>query len=80
MSEPTPTSLWCSSDGANELWAIVQARLRDGDSNFELALGHLRYEALRKLTPLQFAALHKRNLAGENFDEMVDVLVLHKIP
>jgi len=52
----------------------------DQHNSTELAIGHLRYEALRRLTPLQFTALHKRNLAGENFDEMVDCLVLHKIP
>ena len=41
----------------------------------ELALVFLRYEALRKLNPRQFTELHKRNLAGEFFDEMVDKLV-----
>ena len=42
----------------------------------ELALGFLRYEALRKLTPRKFSELHVRNLRGENFDEMVDKLVV----
>lgn len=41
----------------------------------ELALGFLRYEALRKLHPRQFSELHARNLAGENFDDMVTKLV-----
>lgn len=40
----------------------------------ELALGFIRYETLRKLNPRQFAELHKRNLAGEFFDGMVDQL------
>jgi len=35
----------------------------------------MRYRALRQLNPRQFAALCKRNLKGENFDEMVDSLV-----
>lgn len=43
-----------------------------------LALGYLRYEALRKLAPRQFSDLHKRNLKGENFDAMVDEMVLSK--
>lgn len=33
-----------------------------------------RYEKLRKLNVRQFTELHKRNLSGENFDEMVDKL------
>lgn len=37
----------------------------------ELALGWLRYEALRRLNPRQFAELHRRNLAGERFDDLV---------
>lgn len=42
----------------------------------ELAIGWMRYKALRALTPSQFAALHRRNLAGERFDDMVDELVV----
>ena len=38
----------------------------------ELALDHLRYMALRKLKPRQFAYLNKLNLDGRNFDDMVD--------
>ena len=37
--------------------------------------GFLRYEALRKLNIVEFAALYTRNLAGENFDSMVDELI-----
>ena len=40
----------------------------------ELALDHLRYMALRKLKPRQFAYLNKLNLDGRNFDDMVDVI------
>lgn len=46
------------------------------NSRAELAIGHLRYEALRRLSPLQFTSLCRRNLAGERFDDMVDELVL----
>ena len=42
----------------------------------ELALGYLRYEAIRKLNDTQFARLHCRNVLGENFDKMVDEMVL----
>ena len=37
----------------------------------ELALGWLRYETLRRLSPSQCVELNNRNLSGENFDEMI---------
>jgi len=37
----------------------------------ELALGFLRYEALRIMNPRQFAEFHARNLKGERFDDIV---------
>jgi hypothetical protein len=43
-----------------------------------LAIGWLRYEALRSLQPRQHAELHRRNLAGERFDDMVDALVIER--
>ena len=49
-----------------------------GRSTDELALGYLRYEALRKLSPRQFDVIHMRNTGGkyERFDDMIDELVL----
>lgn len=46
----------------------------------EVRLAHasIRYEALRRLGPVKFAALHERNLAGENFDGMVDQIAVHQ--
>ena len=41
----------------------------------ELALGFVRYEALRKVSPRQHAELHRRNLAGEHFNDLVDELI-----
>ncbi len=40
----------------------------------ELAIGYLRYEALRKLNPRQFAEICLKNLQGENFDALIDKL------
>jgi len=37
-------------------------------------LGFDRYEKARKLNPRQWGELHERNLAGENFDGMIDAL------
>lgn len=48
----------------------------EGKSKTDLALGYLRYEALRKLTPRQFSELYMRNLKGENFDQMINELIV----
>jgi len=37
----------------------------------ELALGYLRYEAVRKMSARTFGELCKRNLDGERFDDLV---------
>jgi hypothetical protein len=37
----------------------------------ELAVGFLRYEALRRVRLRQFAEFQERNLAGERFDDIV---------
>ncbi len=42
----------------------------------EICVGFLRYEAVRKLHPKQFADLCARNLNGFQFDDLVDELVL----
>lgn len=49
----------------------------------ELALGWLRYECVRKLNARAFAELCKRNISGENFDNIVtsaiaDWKLMHK--
>jgi hypothetical protein len=42
----------------------------------ELALGYLRYEALRKLGPHKYAELCRKNIReGRRFDDMVDELI-----
>jgi len=57
-----------------KLWEFI-IEAEECYSPDELALGWLRYEALRKLTPSQYAELCKRNLNGENFDQMVTELI-----
>ena len=37
----------------------------------DLAIGFLRYEALRRMNPRQFSEFHARNLKGERFDDIV---------
>lgn len=57
-----------------KLSRIVNRHIKAFSLN-EMAMYSLRYSALRKLNPRQFAELHKRNMAGERFDDMVDALV-----
>lgn len=38
----------------------------------ELALGYLRYEAVRRMNPRTFGELHRLNLSGRFFDDLVD--------
>ena len=45
----------------------------------EAILEALRYRSLKKLTATQYKNLCQRNLRGENFDEMVDRLILEEI-
>jgi len=42
----------------------------------ELALGWMRYETLRKLSPRAFSEINRRNLAGERFDDMITEALL----
>ena len=42
----------------------------------DLLVSVIRYNALRRIGPTKFAELHKRNLAGENFDTMVTQLAV----
>jgi hypothetical protein len=58
--------------------AIRRAKARrDPDT---LALGYIRYEAIRKMKLPELVEIHKRNLRGERFDDLIDEaagLVLH---
>lgn len=42
----------------------------------ELTQGYLRYEEVRRLNITQFEKICVRNINGENFDEMIDELVV----
>lgn len=47
---------------------------------YECARGYLRYEEMRKLSPLKISELHMRNLNGERWDDMIDELIAQKLP
>lgn len=45
-------------------------------SQVELAIGYLRYEAIRKLAPRQFAELWQKCMSSDkSFDSLVDELI-----
>lgn len=44
----------------------------------ELALGYLRYEAVRLLSPTMFSSLHIRNLNGEWFDDVITEALINR--
>ena len=47
----------------------------DDRAERELAIGFIRYEAVRVLTPRRFAALNKLTMQGHHFDNLVDCLI-----
>jgi hypothetical protein len=47
---------------------------------YKCARGYLRYEEMRKLSPLKISELHIRNLEGEQWDDMIDELITQKLP
>lgn len=58
-----------------KLQSKLQERIDESYPELD-ALGALRYEALRRLQPMMFTELHRRCVAGENFDGMIDQLIL----
>lgn len=50
------------------------------NSASDLAIGFLRYEAIRKLRPNLFRDAHNRTITDERFDFMVDMLVEDGVP
>lgn len=55
----------------NQLEILLNHKIQ-GKSRHELELGWLHYETLRTFSPHKFSEFHKRNLVGENFDEMIN--------
>ena len=48
------------------------------EGDYERAKGWLRYEVLRTMDIRRFTELVDRNIAGENFDEMVDQIIVER--
>jgi hypothetical protein len=51
----------------------------DDVGQYESAKGWLRYEKMRTLNIQQLSQLQRRNLEGENWDDMVDQIIAKDI-
>lgn len=60
-----------ASDSGSSLDRLVRLVVSNHTPE-ELALGYLRYEAVRRMSPRTFGELHKLNLSGRFFDDLVD--------
>lgn len=60
----------CNAEVKQRAWFAAETMPKN-----VLALGYLRYEVLRKLSPRDFTVLFDRNLSGENFDSMIDEMI-----
>ena len=60
----------------NDKMSSIIEEAKDYFISREAVLEALRYRSLRKLSASQYTTLCQRNVKGENFDEMVDKLVL----
>lgn len=65
-----PTTLERSA-GRDSLERLVRLVVSNHTTE-ELALGYLRYEAIRRMSPRTFGEIHKLNLSGRIFDDLVD--------
>lgn len=79
MDSKTANERRSEPDQAGSLDAVISQHIRERLPG-ELALGFARYEALRRLNPRQYRELHDQNMNGENFDRIVDALVLSNDP
>ena len=66
-----PVTLIAEKRGSDSLERLVRLLVANHKPE-ELALGYLRYEAVRKMSPRTFGELHKLNLSGKFFDSLVD--------
>ncbi len=65
------------SSSAGKLHLLI-LRTIDTEGDYERAKGWLRYEVLRTMDIRRFTELVERNVAGENFDEMVDKIIVER--
>ncbi len=80
MSEPSKAALEAAEEIHSKWryesgWQNDAAKIID-DKMADVIKGAARYEAIRKLSPRRLYEIHTRNMHGENFDDMIDELVV----
>ena len=73
-----PGALSSSADKLQQKMRPLVLRTIDTEGDYERAKGWLRYEVLRAMDIRRFTELVNRNVAGENFDEMVDQIIVER--
>lgn len=73
-----PEALSSSADKLQQKMRPLVLRTIDTEGDYERAKGWLRYEVLRTMDIRRFTELVNRNVAGENFDEMVDQIIVER--
>ena len=73
-----PEALSSSADKIQQKMRPLVLHTINTEGDYERAKGWLRYEALRTMDIRRFTELVNRNIAGENFDEMVDQIIVER--
>jgi len=55
------------------------SRITERVTKDQALLGYLRYEKLRKMSPLQFGDFFSRCLTGEKFDDIIDEELINSL-
>ena len=73
-----PEALSSSADKIQQKMRPLVLHTINTEGDYERAKGWLRYEVLRTMHIRRFTELVNRNIAGENFDEMVDQIIVER--
>ena len=73
-----PEALSSSADKIQQKMRPLVLHTINTEGDYERAKGWLRYEAIRTMHIRRFTELVNRNIAGENFDEMVDQIIVER--
>lgn len=76
--QPLPSTTVIPNDKLQQKMRPLVLRTIDTEGDYERAKGWLRYEVLRTMDIRRFTELVNRNVAGENFDEMVDQIIVER--
>ena len=76
--QPLPSTTVIPNDKLQQKMRPLVLRTISTEGDYERAKGWLLYEVLRTMDIRRFTELVNRNIAGENFDEMVDQIIVER--